>query len=65
MKDVNKRRASLAEIKSMSEKGELYYDPHAPEGKGLGAEFWRSGKIEGPQNEQRSDKKKRSATRNS
>ena len=64
MKDTNKKRASLAEIKSMSEKGELFYDPHAPEGKGLGAEFWRSGKIDGPLNQQRSDKKN-NATRNS
>ena len=49
MSDPNMRRASLAEIKKMKEKGELFYDPKAPEGESLGAEFWSKAEIKGPE----------------
>jgi uncharacterized protein (DUF4415 family) len=42
------KRASLAEIKRMKEKGELFHDPSAVEAETLGAEFWAGAKIEGP-----------------
>ena len=42
------RRASLAEIRKMKERGELAHDPNAPEGESLGPEFWANAKIEGP-----------------
>ena len=40
MSDPNIRRASLAEIKRMKEKGDLFHNPNAPEGESLGPEFW-------------------------
>ena len=46
------RRISLAEIKRKHERGELFFDPNAPEGppKGeeLGPEFWAGAEIKGP-----------------
>lgn len=48
MSEPDIRRASLADIRRMKEKGELAHDPHAPEGEGLGPEFWKTAKVEGP-----------------
>ncbi len=48
MSEPNIRRASLAEIKRMKEKGELFHDPKAPEGESLGREFWAKAEIKGP-----------------
>ncbi|WP_454848638.1 BrnA antitoxin family protein [Rhizobium binxianense] len=48
MAGPNTKRASLADIRRMKEKGDLFHDPHAPEGEDLGAEFWAKAKIEGP-----------------
>jgi uncharacterized protein (DUF4415 family) len=47
---MNKRltRASLAEIRRMQERGELFRDPGAPEGERLGPEFWAGAEIEEP-----------------
>jgi len=42
------RRASLAEIKRMKEKGDLFHDPNATEGEDLGPEFWAKAEIKGP-----------------
>ena len=42
------KRASLAGIKQMREKGDLFHDPKAPAGESLGREFWAKAKIEGP-----------------
>ena len=47
MSDPNIRRASLAEIKRMKEKGDLFHDPNAPEGESLGPEFWAKAEIKG------------------
>jgi uncharacterized protein (DUF4415 family) len=41
-------RASLAEIRRMQERGELFHDPAVPEGERLGPEFWATAEIEGP-----------------
>ena len=48
MSEPRIRRASLAEIRKMKERGELAHDPNAPEGESLGPEFWANAKIEGP-----------------
>lgn len=48
MSERDMRRASLAEIKKMKEKGELFHDPNAPEGESLGAEFWSKAEVRGP-----------------
>lgn len=48
MSEPNMRRASLAEIKRMRERGDLYHNPSAPEGESLGPEFWAKAEIEGP-----------------
>lgn len=48
MSEPNMKRASLAEIKRMKEKDELYHNPDAPEGESLGREFWAKAKIEEP-----------------
>jgi uncharacterized protein (DUF4415 family) len=48
MSDRLMRRASLAEIRRMQERGELFHDPAAPEGERLGPEFWAAAEIEGP-----------------
>lgn len=41
----NIRHASLDNIERMRREGELYYDPHAPEGEYLGDEFWQNAEI--------------------
>ena len=48
MSDDTIRRASLADIKRMKEKGELVHKPDAPEGESLGPEFWAKATVEGP-----------------
>ena len=42
------RTATLEEIIAMRERGELYYDPDAPEGEELGPEFWANARIMPP-----------------
>lgn len=40
------RRATLAEINAMRERGELFHDPNAPEGgETLGPEFWARAQV--------------------
>ncbi|QYO79143.1 BrnA antitoxin family protein [Devosia salina] len=36
------KRATLAEIRLMKDRGELYHNPNAPEGPELGEEFWKN-----------------------
>ena len=48
MSEPDIRRASLADIRRMKERGELFHQPEAPEGESLGAEFWAKAEIEGP-----------------
>ena len=48
MSDPNIRRASLAEIRKMKEKGELFHDPQAAPGESLGPDFWAAAEVEGP-----------------
>jgi len=48
MSEPNIRRASLADIKRMKKKGELFQDPNAPEGESLGSEFWAKAEIVEP-----------------
>ena len=42
------KKASLADLRQMKEKGELFHDANAPEGEALGAEFWAKAKVEHP-----------------
>jgi uncharacterized protein (DUF4415 family) len=48
MTERSTKRASLAELRQMKEKGELFHDPNAPEGEKLGAEFWAKAEVTGP-----------------
>lgn len=48
MSERNIKRVSLADIKRMKQKGELFHDPNAPVGEPLGAEFWAKAEIKGP-----------------
>ena len=48
MSDPNMKRASLAQIKKMKEKGELFHDPNAPVGEDLGKDFWAKAEIQSP-----------------
>lgn len=48
MSGSNIRRASLAEIRDMDRRGELHYDPNAPEGPSLGPDFWANAEIVEP-----------------
>ncbi len=45
MSEGNIKRASLAEIRAMRERGELYYNPDAPEGPSLGPDFWANAEV--------------------
>jgi len=38
--EENIKRATLAEIRQMKDRGELYHNPNAPEGPELGEDFW-------------------------
>lgn len=40
MTEENIKRATLAELRQMKDRGELYHDPKAPEGPELGEDFW-------------------------
>jgi uncharacterized protein (DUF4415 family) len=46
--EENIKRASLAEIRQMKDRGELYHNPDAPEGPELGEEFWTSAVLVPP-----------------
>lgn len=48
MSKRNIRQASLADIKRMKQKGELFHDPNALEGEKLGPDFWAKAEIEAP-----------------
>ena len=48
MSEPGMRRASLADIRRMKEKGELSNDPDAPEGESLGRAFWAEAGVEAP-----------------
>lgn len=48
MSNPTMRRASLADIKRMRDRGELFHDPNAPEGESLGPEFWAGAQVETP-----------------
>ena len=49
MTEENIKRASLAEIRLMKDRGELYVSDNAPEGPELGDEFWANAVIVEPQ----------------
>lgn len=42
------RRASLAELRAMKDRGELLSGKPAPEGEDLGPEFWSQAELAGP-----------------
>lgn len=48
MSDPNMKRASLADIRRMREAGDLYHNPDAPAGDGLGREFWAKAMMASP-----------------
>lgn len=48
MTKENIRRATLAEIRQMKDRGELFHDPDAPEGPELGDEFWANAVLMPP-----------------
>lgn len=48
MSDPVLKRASLAEIRRMKDKGELFHDPNSAEGESLGADFWAKAEIRRP-----------------
>ncbi|SIP96786.1 BrnA antitoxin of type II toxin-antitoxin system [Rhizobium sp. RU35A] len=52
MKDPTIKSASLAEIRKMKAKGELFHDPQASAGESLGREFWDKAMIEDPKSVQ-------------
>ncbi len=47
MAEDNMKRASLADVRRMKEKG-LFHDPKAPDGENLGADFWAKAEIRDP-----------------
>ena len=48
MTEANIKRATLAEIRAMKDRGELYHDPHAPEGPDLPESFWENAVLVDP-----------------
>lgn len=48
MSDPVLKRASLAEIRRMKDKGELYHSVDSVEGEPLGAEFWSKAEVHKP-----------------
>ncbi len=48
MSDDSIKKASLAGIRRMKEKGELFHDAAASEGESLGAAFWARARVEEP-----------------
>lgn len=49
MNDPILKRASLADIRRMKDKGELFHDPEAKEEESLGAEFWAKAGVRRPE----------------
>lgn len=52
MSGRNIRRASLADIEKMNDRGELYHNPNAAEGESLGPDFWASAELVEPKGPQ-------------
>ena len=48
MKEKPMKRASLASIRMMKDRGELFHDAKAPEGESLGPDFWAKATLETP-----------------
>jgi hypothetical protein len=48
MAEPNMTWASLADIRRMKEKGELFHDPRGLDGEDLGPEFWAKAEINSP-----------------
>lgn len=48
MNDPTIKRASLAEIRAMRNRGELFHDANAPMEEGLGPEFWANAEVVPP-----------------
>ncbi len=48
MASANTKRASLADIRKMKDRGEIRRDAKAAEGEDLGAAFWAKAQVEGP-----------------
>ncbi len=48
MSEGDIRRATLAELGAMRRRGELYYNPDAPEGPDLGEDFWANAVVVEP-----------------
>ena len=42
------RTATLEEIEAMHKRGELYFNPDAPDGEDLGEEFWANARVVDP-----------------
>ncbi|OAM76804.1 BrnA antitoxin family protein [Devosia elaeis] len=49
MTEENIKRATLAEIRAMKDRGELYHNPDAPEGPDLPDSFWENAVLIDPQ----------------
>ena len=49
MTEENIKRVSLAELRRMKDRGEIYHNPDAPEGTELGPEFWANAVLVEPQ----------------
>ncbi len=49
MTKENIKRATLAELRAMKERGDFYHNPDAPEGPELGEEFWKNAVLVDPQ----------------
>jgi uncharacterized protein (DUF4415 family) len=54
MSGENIKRATLDEIEEMHRRGELYYNPDAPEGPPLSDEFWATAEVRNFSKEKRS-----------
>jgi len=48
MSEKNIKTVSLADIRKMHERGELYHNPDAPVGPNLGADFWAKAVVVEP-----------------
>lgn len=48
MNDPNIKRASLAQLREMNDRGLLTHNPDAPEGESLGAAFWAKAELREP-----------------
>ncbi|MCX5567783.1 MULTISPECIES: BrnA antitoxin family protein [Kaistia] len=54
MSDDNMKKASLAEIREMKARNELFHDADAPEGESLGPDFWQKAMAVEPKQAPRS-----------